>query len=44
VVRAPGYKSKGLGFDSWRYQIFLEVVDLGQGPLSFMRINEELLE
>jgi hypothetical protein len=21
VVRAPGYKSRGLGFDSWRYQI-----------------------
>jgi hypothetical protein len=21
MVRIPGYKSRGLGFDSWRYQI-----------------------
>jgi ABC-type enterobactin transport system permease subunit len=22
VVRVPGYRSRGLGFDSWHYQIF----------------------
>jgi hypothetical protein len=22
VVRVPGYRSKGSGFDSWHYQIF----------------------
>jgi hypothetical protein len=32
------------GFDSRRYQIFCEVVGLERGPLSLVRINEELLE
>jgi hypothetical protein len=32
------------GFDSRRYQIFWEVVGLERGPLSLMRIIEELLE
>jgi hypothetical protein len=32
------------GFDSWRYQIFWEVVGLETGPLSLVRIIEELLE
>jgi hypothetical protein len=41
VVRVPGYRS---GFDSRRYQIFLEVVGLERGPLSLVRITEELLE
>jgi hypothetical protein len=31
-------------FDSRRYQIFLEVVGLDRGPLSLVRIIEELLE
>jgi hypothetical protein len=44
VVRVPGYTSRGLGFDSQRYQIFCEVVDLERGPLSLMSITEELLE
>jgi hypothetical protein len=44
VVRVPGYKSRGPGFDSWRYQIFWEVVGLEQDPLSLVRIIEELLE
>jgi hypothetical protein len=44
VVRVPGYKSRGPEFDSRRYQIFWEVVGLGWGPLSLIRINEELLE
>jgi hypothetical protein len=44
VVRVPGYRSKGPGFDSRRCQIFWEVVDLEGGPLSLERITEELLE
>jgi hypothetical protein len=44
VVRVPGYRSRGPGFDSRCYQIFWEEVGLEQGPLSLMRIIEELLE
>jgi hypothetical protein len=44
VVRVPGYRSRGPGFDSRRYQVFWEVVDLERGPLSLVRITEELLE
>jgi hypothetical protein len=44
VVRVPGYRSRSLGFDSRRYQIFLELVDLERGPFSLVRITEELLE
>jgi hypothetical protein len=44
VVRVPGYRSRGPGFDSRPYQIFWEVVGLERGPLSLMRITEELLE
>jgi hypothetical protein len=43
-VRVPGYRSRGPGFDSWRYQIVREVVGLERGPLSLVRIIEELLE
>jgi hypothetical protein len=32
VVRAPGYRSRGPGFYSRRYQIFWEVVGLEWGP------------
>jgi hypothetical protein len=39
-----GYRSRGSGFDSRCYQIFWGVVCLEQGPLSLMRITEELLE
>jgi hypothetical protein len=42
-VRVPGYRSRGPRFDSRRYQIFWEVVSLEQGPLSLVRITEELL-
>ena len=31
-------------FDSWRYQIFWEVVGLECGPLCLMRITEELFK
>jgi hypothetical protein len=44
VVRVLGYRSWDLGFDSRRYQIFWEVVGLERGPLSLVRIIEELLE
>jgi hypothetical protein len=44
VIRVPGYRSWGPGFDSRRYQIFWDVGGLERGPLSLVRINEELLE
>jgi hypothetical protein len=44
VVRVPSYRSRGSGFDSRRYQIFCGIVDLERGPLSLVRIIEELLE
>jgi hypothetical protein len=44
VVRVPGCRSRGHGFDSRRYQIFWEVVGLERGPLSLVRIIEEILE
>jgi hypothetical protein len=43
VVRVPGYKSRGPGFDFQRYQIFREVVGLERGPLSLVSTIEELL-
>jgi hypothetical protein len=44
VVRVPGYRSRGPGFDSLRYQILCEIVGLERGPFSLVRIIEELLE
>jgi hypothetical protein len=44
VVRVLGYRSRGPGLDSQRYQIFCEVVGLERGPLSRVRIIEKLLE
>jgi hypothetical protein len=44
VVRVPGYRSRGSVFDSRRYHIYLEVVGLERGPLSLLKITEELLE
>jgi hypothetical protein len=43
-VKVPGYRSKGPGFDSRRYQIFWEVVGLELGLLNLVRITEELLK
>jgi hypothetical protein len=43
VVRVPGYRSRGPGFDFRRYHIFWEVVDLERGPLSLVITIEELL-
>ena len=44
VVRVSGYRYRGLGFDSRRYQIFWVVVGLERGLLSHVRSIEELLE
>jgi hypothetical protein len=44
VVRVAGYRYWDPRFDSWRYQIFWEVVGLEWGPLSLVSIIEELLE
>jgi hypothetical protein len=44
LVRVPGYRSGGPGFDFRRYQIFWEVVCPERGPLGLVRITEELLE
>jgi hypothetical protein len=44
AVRVLGYRSRGAGFDSWRYQIFWEIVVLERGPLSLMSTIEELLD
>jgi hypothetical protein len=43
MFRVPGYRSRGLGFDSRRNQIFWEVVGLERGPLSLVSTIEELL-
>jgi hypothetical protein len=42
VVRVPGYRSRGPGFDSMRYQIF-RIVGLEWGPVSLVSTTEELL-
>jgi hypothetical protein len=44
VDRIPGYRARDRGFDSRRYQIFWGVVGRQRGPLSLVRITEELLE
>ena len=44
VVRVSGYRYRGPGFDSRRYQIFWVVVGLERGPLSLVTSIEELLE
>ena len=44
VVRVSGYRYRGLGFDSRRYQIFWVAVGLERGTLSLVRSIEDLLE
>jgi hypothetical protein len=44
MVRVPGHRSRGPGFDSWRYQIFWKVVGLERGSLSLVMIIEELFQ
>jgi hypothetical protein len=43
MVRVPGYRSTGPGFDYRHYQIFWEVVGLEQSLLSLVITIEELL-
>jgi hypothetical protein len=40
VVGVPGYRSRGPGLDSQRYQIFWEIVGLERGPLSLVSARE----
>jgi hypothetical protein len=40
VVRVSGYRSRGLAFDSRRFQIFWEAVGLERGPLSLVSTRE----
>jgi hypothetical protein len=42
VITVPGYKPRGLRFDSRRYQILGITVSLELGPFGLARINEEL--
>jgi hypothetical protein len=44
VVRVPGYKRRGPGFDYRRYQIFCIAVGLEWGLLSLMRMRSYLQE
>jgi hypothetical protein len=44
VVKVPVYRSRGPAFDSRRCQIFWEVLGLERGPLSLVRIIDELFE
>jgi hypothetical protein len=44
VVRVPGCKPRGSWFYSRCYQICCIVMGLEWGPLSLVKINEELLE
>jgi hypothetical protein len=43
VVRVPGYRSRGPGFDSGALQEGNKVVGLEWGPLSLVNTTEELL-
>jgi hypothetical protein len=43
MVRVSGYRSRGLGFHSWGYQIFWVVVGLERGPRRLVSTIEELL-
>jgi hypothetical protein len=43
VVRVSGYRTRGPGFHSRRFQIFWEPMGLERGPLSLVRTTEELL-
>jgi hypothetical protein len=42
VVRVPGCRPRGLGYDSRRYQISWVVLGLERASLSLVSINEEL--
>jgi hypothetical protein len=44
VVKVPGYRPRGPGFDSRLYKILCVVVGLEQDPLRLVRINEGYLQ
>jgi hypothetical protein len=44
VVRVPGCRPRGPGFDSRLYPIYSVAVDLERGSLSLVSIKEELSE
>jgi hypothetical protein len=44
VVRVPGYRPRGPGFDFPFYQLLRVVVGLKQSPFSLIRIIKEVLE
>jgi hypothetical protein len=44
VVRVLWLQTRRPGFDSWRYQMFREVMGLERGPLILMSTIEEQLE
>jgi hypothetical protein len=43
AVRVSGYRSRGPGFDSRRFQVFWEAVGLERGPLGLVSVTGELL-
>jgi hypothetical protein len=43
VVRVPGYRCRGPGFNSRRYHIFRVAVGLERGPLNLVSTTQELL-
>jgi hypothetical protein len=44
VVRVPGSRHRGPGFDSRRYRILRVAVGLEEIPLNLVKISEELSE
>jgi hypothetical protein len=44
VVRVSGYRSRGPGFDFRRDQVFWKVASLELGPLSLVKVIEELFQ
>jgi hypothetical protein len=43
VVKVSGYRSRGPGFNFWRFQSFWEAAGLERGPFSLVKTTEGLL-